>query len=99
MPGKLLQHHIAHGVTRVKSFLNHAYHGTRKFLQNVDVYSGMFRRVLSAAQPLLADLGVQEPTNRYAMQAVGAYDQAKSAIVGAHDKAADNYARIAKAVG
>ena len=99
MRGKLLQQHIAHGATRVKSFLNHAYHGTRKFLQNVDVYSGMFRRVLSAAQPLLTDLGVQEPTNRYAMQAVGAYDQAKSAIVGAHDKVADNYARIAKAVG
>ena len=99
MPGKLLQHHIAHGATRVKSFLNHAYHGTRKFLQNVDVYSGMFRRVLSAAQPLLADLGVQEPTNRYAMQAVGAYDQVKTAIVGAHDKAAKNYARLAKAVG
>ena len=99
MPGKLLQHHIAHGVTRVKSFLNHAYHGTRKFLQNVDVYSGMFRRVLSAAQPMLADLGVQDYANKYAMQAVGAYDQAKSALVGAHDKAADNYARIAKAVG
>ena len=99
MPGKLLQHHIAQGATRVKCFLNHAYHGTRKFLQNVDVYSGMFRRVLSAAQPMLADLGVQEPTNRYAMQAVGAYDQAKSTIVDAHDKAADNYARIAKAVG
>ena len=99
MPGKLLQHHIAHGATRVKSFLNHAYHGTRKFLQNVDVYSGMFRRVLSAAQPMLADIGVQDYANKYAMQAVGAYDQAKSAIVGAHDKAADNYARIAKAVG
>ena len=95
MPGKLLQHHIAHGATRVKSFLSHAYHGTRKFLQNVDVYSGMFRRVLSAAQPMLADLGVQDYANKYAMQAVGAYDQAKQAVVGAHD----NYARIAKAVG
>ena len=95
MPGKLLQNHIAHGATRVKSFLTPAYHGTRKFLQNVDVYSGMFRRVLSAAQPMLADLGVQDYANKYAMQAVGAYDQAKQAVVGAHD----NYARIAKAVG
>ena len=99
MPGKLLQHHLAHGLTRAKSFLSHAYHGTRKFLQHADVYSSMFRRVLAAAQPALQDLGVQETTNRYAMRAVGAYDQAKSAVVGAHDRGSDHYARIAAAVG
>ena len=99
MPGKLLQNHIAHGATRVRSLLSHAYHGTRKLLQHADVYSSMFRRVLAAAQPMLADLGVQEPTNRYAMQAAGAYDQAKSAVVSAHDRGSDHYARMAAAVG
>ena len=57
MPGKLPQHHLAHGLTRAKSFLAHAYHGTRKLLQHADVYSSMFRRVLAAAQPALQDLG------------------------------------------
>ena len=99
MPGKLLQHHLAHGATRVKSFLSHAYHGTRKLLQNVDVYSSMFRRVLAAAQPALQDLGVADNVNSRAMQAVGAYDQAKSTIMGAHDRAGSHYARIAAAVG
>ena len=99
MPGKLLQHHLAHGVARAKSFLTHAYHGTRKMLQHADVYSSMFRRVLAAAQPALQDLGVQDQANRYAMHAVGAYDQAKHAVVGAHERAGEHYARIAAAVG
>ena len=99
MGGKLLQHHLAHGLSRAKSFLTSAYHGTRKFLQHADVYSSMFRRVLAAAQPALQDLGVRDTTNRYAMRAVSAYDEAKSAVVGAHDRGADHYARIAAAVG
>ena len=99
MPGKLLQHHITLGATRVKSFLSHAYHGTRKFLQHADVYSSMFRRVLAAAQPALQDMGVQDTVNRHAMRAVGAFDQAKTAVVGAHDRGSDHYARIAAAVG
>ena len=99
MPGKLLQHHLAHGFTRAKSFLTHAYHGTRKMLQNADVYSSMFRRVLAAAQPALQDLGVADPVNRGAMRAIGAYDQAKHAVVGAHERAGEHYARIAAAVG
>eukprot|EP00973_Karenia_brevis_P012278 1666737-Karenia_brevis.AAC.1 len=68
-------------------------------LQHADVYSSMFRRVLAAAQPALQDLGVQDTVNRGAMRAIGAYDQAKSAVVGAHDRAGDHYARIAAAVG
>lgn len=99
MPGKLLQQHLAHGLTRAKKFVSTAYHGTRKFLQHADVYSSMFRRVLAAAQPALQDLGIQDTTNKYAMRAVGAYDQAKSAVVGAHDRGADHYGRIAAAVG
>ena len=99
MTGKLLQHHLAHGFTRAKSFLAHASHGTRKMLQHADVYSSMFRRVLAAAQPALQDLGVQDQANRYAMHAVGAYDQAKHAVMGAHERAGEHYARIAAAVG
>ena len=64
MPGKLLQHHLAHGVARAKSFLTHAYHGTGKILQHADAYSSMFRRILAAAQPALQDLGVADPVNR-----------------------------------
>ena len=99
MPGKLLQHHLAHRVARAKSFLTHAYHGTRKMLQHADVYSSMFRRVLAAAQPALQDLGVADQANRYAMRAVDVYDGARARVVDAHDRAGQHYARIAAAVG
>ena len=94
---KLLGHHVNWGGT--KSFLSHAYHGTRKLLQHTDVYSSMFRRVLAAAQPALQDLGLDASVNAGAMQAFGAYDSAKTAVVGAHDRAGEHYARIAQAVG
>ena len=94
MPRKFLAHAF-HGLQRTKSFLNGAYHTTRKVLQHVDVYSGMFRRVLAAAQPALEDLGIQEQTNRVAMQAVSAYDSAKSTLVQGNDR----YAQLARAVG
>ena len=94
MPNKFLAHAF-HGLARTKSFLNGAYHTTRKVLQHVDVYSGMFRRVLAAAQPALQDLGIQDQTNRVAMQAVSAYDTAKQAVVQGNDR----YAQLARAVG
>jgi hypothetical protein len=85
----------AHGLTRAKHFLHGAYHTTRKVLQHVDTYSGMFRRALAAAQPALQDLGVQDQTNRVAMRAVGAYDTAKQALVQGNDR----YAQLAAAAG
>jgi hypothetical protein len=87
--------HMAHGLTRARHFLHGAYHTTHKVLQQVDTYSGMFRRVLAAAQPALQDLGVQDQTNRVAMRAVGAYDTAKQALVQGNDR----YAQLAAAAG
>ena len=94
MPKKFLAHAFQ-GLQRTKSFLNGAYHTTRKVLQHVDNYNSMFRRVLAAAQPALQDLGIQDQTNRVAMQAVSAYDTAKTAVVQGNDR----YAQLARAVG
>ena len=86
---------VSHGLQRTKSFMHGAYHTTRKALQHIDTYSGMFRRVLAAAQPALQDLGIQEQTNSMAMKAVGAYDTAKQALVQGQDR----YAQLAAAAG
>ena len=94
MPNKFLAHAFR-GLARTKSFLSGAYHTTRKVLQHVDTYNSMFRRVLSAAQPALQDLGIQDQTNKVAMQAVNTYDAAKSAVVQGNDR----YAQLARAVG
>ena len=99
MPGRLLQNHLAHGFTKVKSFLSHGYQTGRKVLSTIDMYSGLARRVLSAAQPMLADMGVQDQVNRVAMRGASAYDEVKSNLTTAHSKAGDHYSRIAQAVG
>ena len=98
MPTKLLQQHIGAGFNRAKSFFSHAFHGTRKMLQNADTYSSMFRRVLAAAQPALEDLGVQDRVNSASMRVIGAYDEAKHTIVRSHERAGDHYRAIANAV-
>ena len=96
---KLLQQLLAYGLRSVKSFLSHGYHTTRKVLGTIDVASGMARRVLAAAQPMLQDLGVQDTVNQTAMRGIGAYDEAKSTLTAAHSRAGDHYRNIAQAAG
>ena len=74
--------------------MHRAYHGTRKFLQHVDVYANMTRRMLVAGQPLLEDMGVQHETFGKANEAFRRYDSAKETLT----KVDDTYARLAEAV-
>ena len=90
--------HLRHGLVHARRILHQTYHGGRKFLQHVDAYSGMFRRVLAAAQPMLQDLGVQNDVNQVAMRGVQMYDEAKANALNISSKAEDHYSRIAAAV-
>ena len=74
--------------------MHRAYHGTRKFLQHVDVYANMTRRMLVAGQPLLEDMGIQESTFGKANEAFRRYDKTKEGIERVHDA----YSRLADAV-
>jgi len=78
--------------------MHQAYHGTRKFLQNVDVYASMAKRILAASQPMLQDLGVSDAVMGPAMKGIAQYDQAKSDVMNVHDRAEDHYSRLAAAV-
>ena len=89
--------HLRHAAHHARKFMHQAYHGTRKFLQNVDVYANMAKRVLAASQPMLKDLGAEDVGN-YAKKAMGRYDQAKSDVMNIHDRAEDHYSRLAAAV-
>ena len=79
---------------QAKRFVHRAYHGTRKFLQHVDTYANMTRRVMVASQPLLEDMGVQQETFGKANEAFRRYDSAKEGIERVHD----TYSRLADAV-
>ena len=90
--------HLRHAAHHAKRFLHGAYHGTRKFLQNVDVYASMAKRLLAASQPMLQDLGVQNEVMGPAMRGIARYDQAKADVMNISEKGEDYYSRIAAAV-
>ena len=91
-------HHLRHAAHQAKRFMHGAYHGTRKFLQNVDVYASMAKRLLAASQPLLEDMGVQDQVMRPAMRGISQYDQTKSDVMNIAQKGEDHYSRLAAAV-
>ena len=90
--------HLGHAAHHAKKFLHGAYHGTRKFLQNVDVYASMAKRLLAASQPMLQDLGVQEAVMGPAMRGIQQYDQTKADIMNVAQRGEDYYSRLAAAV-
>ena len=90
--------HLRQGLAHTRRFLHGAYHGGRKFLQHVDIYANMAKRVLAASQPMLQDLGVQDTVMQPAMRGIARYDQAKSDLVNINQRGEDHYARLASAM-
>ena len=90
--------HLRQGLVQARKFLHGAYHGGRKFLQNVDIYANMAKRILAASQPMLQDPGVQDQVMGPAMRGVAKYDQAKADVMNVSRKSEDYYSRIAAAV-
>ena len=90
--------HLRHAAIHARRFLHGAYHGGRKFLQSVDIYANMAKRLLAASQPMLQDLGVQGQVMGPAMRGIAKYDQAKADVMNISQKGEDYYSRIAAAV-
>ena len=90
--------HLRQGLAHTRRFLHGAYHGGRKFLQHVDIYANMTKRLLGAAQPMLQDFGVQDDVMGPAMRGIARYDQAKSDLLTINQRGEDHYARLASAM-
>ena len=90
--------HLQHAAHHAKRFMHQAYHGTRKFLQNVDVYASMAKRILAASQPMLQDMGISDQVMGPAMKGISRYDQAKADVVNIAQRGEDHYSRLAAAV-
>ena len=94
----MIQKHFTNIAHHVKKIAMGAYHHGKKFLNNVDVYAGMFKRVLAAAQPALQDIGIQEQVMGPALRGLGKFEQMKADVVDVHEKAQEHYKKIAAAV-
>ena len=90
--------HLRHAAHHAKRFMHQAYHGTRKFLQNVDIYATMAKRVLAASQPMLQDMGIHDQVMGPAMQGLAQYDQTKSDVMNIAQRGEDHYSRLTAAV-
>ena len=93
-----MTHHLRHGLVHARKLLHQTYHGGRKFLQHVDIYANMAKRILAASQPMLQDLGVQNEVMGPAMRGFAKYDQAKADVMHINQKGEDHYSRIAAAI-
>ena len=94
----MIQKHFTNIAHHVKKIAMGAYHHGKKILNNVDVYAGMFKKVLAAAQPALEDFGIRDDVMGPALKGLGKSEQMKAEVVDVHERAQEHYKKIAAAV-
>ena len=82
---------------QTKKFMRGTYHEGKKYLQTIDGYAQLFRKGLSAAAPMLQDLGAGDALGS-GVKALQQYDTARKQIMDVDEKGRGHYDRIARAV-
>ena len=88
---------IGHAWHQTKNFVKGTYHEGRKWASTIDGYAQLFRRGLSAAAPMLQDLGADDALGK-GVQALQSYDTARKQVMDLDQKGRGHYDRIAKAI-
>ena len=73
------------------------YHEGRKWAQTIDGYAQLFRKGLSAAAPMLQDLGAGDALGS-GVRAIQSYDSVRKQVMDVDEKGRGHYHRIARAV-
>ena len=82
---------------QTKKFVRGAYHEGRKWASTIDGYAQLFRKGLSAAAPMLQDLGAGEALGS-GVKALQSYDTVRKQVMDVDDKGRSHYDRIARAM-
>ena len=82
---------------QTKKFARGTYHEGKKWAQTIDGYTQLFRRGLSAAAPMLQDLGAGEALGS-GVKALQNYDSVRKTVTDIDEKGRGHFDRIAKAV-
>ena len=88
---------IGHAWRQTRGFMKSTYHEGKKWPNMIDGYASMFRKGLSAAAPMLQDMGAGEAQGR-GVQAIQSYDTVRKQAVDLDEKGRGHYDRIANAV-
>ena len=82
---------------QTKKFMRGTYHEGKQWAQTLDGYAQLFRKGLSAAAPMLQDLGAGEALGT-GVNALRQYDSVRKQIMDVDEKGRGHYDRIARAV-
>ena len=88
---------IHHAWHNTKKIFKNTYHEGRKFMQTVDGYAQLFRKGLSAAAPMLQDLGAGE-TLGTAVKGLQSYDTVRKQVMDVDERGRGHLDRISKAI-
>ena len=88
---------LGHAWHQTKKFVQGRYHEGKKWAQTFDGYAQLFRRGLSAAAPMLQDLGAGEALGK-GVQALQSYDTVRKQVMDVDEKGRGYYDRIATAI-
>ena len=90
-------HHIRTALHSAKRFAIDTYHEGKKWAQTIDGYAQLFKRGLSAAAPLLNELGAGTALG-HGVKAIQNFDTTRNNIVDLDTRGRDHLTRINEAI-
>ena len=88
---------LGHAWHQTRRLVRNTYHEGRKWASTIDGYAQLFRRGLSAAAPMLQDLGAGDALGS-GVKALQSYDTVRKQVMDVDEKGRGHYDRIAKAI-
>ena len=88
---------IGNAWRQTRGFLKSTYHEGKKWANMIDGYASLFRKGLSAAAPMLQDLGAGDAFGA-GVKALSSYDSVRKHVMDVDEKGRGHYDRISKAI-
>ena len=89
--------HLGQAWTQTRKFFKDTYHEGRKWAHTIDSYAQLFRQGMSAAAPMLQDLGAAEALGS-GVRALQSYDTVRKQVMDVDERGREHLGRIAKAI-
>ena len=89
--------HIGNAWMQTRKFIKSTYHEGRKWANMIEGYASLFRRGLSAAAPMLQDLGAGEALGS-GVKALQSYDTVRKHVMDVDERGREHVGRIARAI-
>ena len=89
--------HIGRAWTQTRKLFKNTYHEGKKWAHTIDGYAQLFRRGLSAAAPMLQDLGAGEALGS-GVKALQSYDSVRKQVMDVDERGREHVGRISRAI-